>query len=72
MAVYLDYNATTPLDPQSQHDGDFTAAFASMCKTVAFFTLLTPQSIMPAYRWALEHEGASLLVEYVDRYDQET
>lgn len=61
--------STAPLDPQAQHDGDFTDAIQLMCKEIAFFRLSEPQQIVPAYEWALQHEGPSLLVERVDLYE---
>lgn len=60
----------TPLDPQSQHDADFTSAFQQMCKTTAFFRLEEASHIMPAYEWALHHEGPTVIVERVDLYEQ--
>lgn len=59
----------TPLDPQAQHDADFTDAVQLMCKTVQFFRLHEASQIVPAYEYALNHDGACLLVEYVDRYE---
>lgn len=59
-----------PLDPQAQHDGDFTQEFFSMCKTVQFFNLRRTDEILPAYEYALHHEGATLLVEHVGLYEQ--
>lgn len=62
--------SVVPLDPQSQHDGDFTQEFFSMCKTVQFFNLRQTSEIFPAYEYALHHEGATLLVEHVELYDK--
>ena len=59
----------SPLDPQAQHDGDFTDAFQMMCRTVQFFRLHEAGQIVPAYEYALAHEGASVLVERVDLYE---
>ncbi len=61
--------AIIPLDPQAQHDGDFTDQFRAMCNTVEFFNLYEPQHIMPAYEYALSHDGATVLVERVDLYE---
>lgn len=61
--------STFPLDPQAQYDADFTDAVQMMCKTVQFFRLHEASQIVPAYEYALNHYGASLLVEYVDRYE---
>lgn len=61
--------STSPLDPQAQHDADFTDQFQQMCRTIQFFRLHAASQIVPAYEYALQHEGASVLVEYVDRYE---
>lgn len=79
LPIYSDYRprviirvavpSVSPLDPQAQHDGDFTDAFQLMCRTVQFFRLHEAGQIVPAYEYALNHEGASVLVERVDLYD---
>lgn len=61
--------SVSPLDPQAQHDADFTDAFQMMCKTVQFFRMHDAGSIVPAYEYALHHEGATVMVEYVDHYE---
>ena len=60
--------STEPLDPQAQHDADFTDAFQGMCRTVQFFRLHEASQIVPAYEYALHHDGATVLVEWVERY----
>ena len=79
LPVYSDYRprviirvavpSISPLDPQAQHDGDFTDAFQLMCRTVQFFRLHEAGQIVPAYEYALNHDGASVLVERVDLYE---
>lgn len=59
----------SPLDPQAQHDGDFTDAFQMMCRNIQFFRLHEAGQIVPAYECALHHEGATILVERVDLYE---
>ena len=59
----------TPLDPGTQHLGDYTEAITSMLKTVKVEALWNPSEILPAYRRALAGEGSTILVEYTCRYD---
>lgn len=58
-----------PLDPQSQHDADFTDSFALMCRTVQFWRLNSSNQILPAYEYALNTPGAHVLVERVELYE---
>lgn len=58
-----------PLDPQAQHDADFTDEFRQMCRTVGFIKLAEAREIVPAYEYALHHEGATVIVERVDLYE---
>ena len=59
-----------PLNPQSQHVGDFTDAIRAMCTTIDVIKLEDPHEIYPAYEKALHRtDGKStLLVEYGDYY----
>lgn len=59
-----------PLNPQSQHVGDFTDAIRAMCTTIDVIRLEDPHEIYPAYERALDRtDGKStLLVEYGDYY----
>lgn len=54
-----------PVDPQEQHLGDFSNAFADMLKTVQVIKLNKAEEIMPAYIHAYErNDGIStILVE---------
>jgi len=54
-----------PVDPQEQHLGDFSDAFASILKTVHVKKLLTAEEILPSYKYAYErNDGVStILVE---------
>lgn len=61
--------SVAPLDPQAQHDADFTDQFQMMCHTVQFWRLSTASQIVPAYEHALRNPGAHLLVERVDLYE---
>lgn len=52
-----------PLDPGPQHDGDFTAAFRTMCRTIMVLRLGAAEDVLPAYQHAYESGGSALLVE---------
>lgn len=60
-----------PLDPQSQHVGDFTDAFKLMCQTIEVIRLDTPEMIFLSYEKALNRtDGKStILVEWTDMYN---
>lgn len=57
-----------PIDPQSQHKGNFTEAFRLMLQTVNVVELLEPEQIVPEYTYALlRTDGIStILVEHAD------
>lgn len=57
-----------PLDPGTQHLGDFTAAIDAMLTTVNVVRLEDAAQIVPAYKTAMEREGSSLIVEYSEFY----
>ena len=57
-----------PLDPGVQHIGDYSDSIASMLSTVKVVKLETAEQIIPAYKAAMESEGSTLLVEYVEKY----
>jgi pyruvate/2-oxoglutarate/acetoin dehydrogenase E1 component len=57
-----------PLDPGSQHLGDFSEAFRSMLKTVVVDCLHHPHQIIPAYQRALIRDESTILVEYASEY----
>jgi pyruvate/2-oxoglutarate/acetoin dehydrogenase E1 component len=61
-----------PLNPQSQHVGDFTTAIQMMCSTVEIIRLEEPSDIFPAYQKALMREDgrSTILVEYGDFYGE--
>jgi pyruvate/2-oxoglutarate/acetoin dehydrogenase E1 component len=59
-----------PLDPQSQHKGDFTKAFSMMCPNIKFITLKDPKKIIPEYKKALKRKGITVLVEIADFYNE--
>jgi len=57
-----------PINPQTQHTGDFTDAFRLMLKTVDIVRLEEPEEIFPAYKLAYERNDnkSTILVEYGD------
>lgn len=57
-----------PLHPQFQHIQDFTGAFKSMCDSIDFIKLDTPDQIFEAYKYAYERTDnrSTVIVEYGD------
>jgi pyruvate/2-oxoglutarate/acetoin dehydrogenase E1 component len=57
-----------PVDPQSQHKGNFSDAFRSMTKNIEVIELYKPEQILPAYEKALLREDGvnTILVEFAD------
>tara|TARA_Y100000004_G_scaffold44053_1_gene48332 strand:+ start:1394 stop:1930 length:537 start_codon:yes stop_codon:yes gene_type:complete len=57
-----------PVDPQSQHKGNFSEAFRSMTKNTEVIELIEPEDIIPAYDKALNREDGvnTILVEFAD------
>lgn len=60
--------SSQPFNPGPQHCQDHTAAFKEMLNTVQVLELPTKRDIFPAYRYALERDGSTLLVEYASEY----
>ena len=60
-----------PLDPQSQHKGDFTKAYQMMCKNVDFYYLKNTKDIFKTYKRVLKNKKKiSLIVEVADFYNE--
>jgi pyruvate/2-oxoglutarate/acetoin dehydrogenase E1 component len=57
-----------PLDPGPQHIGNYTDAIEAMLSTVKVVRLHTAEQIVPAYKDAMQREGSTLLVEWVEKY----
>ena len=57
-----------PVDPQSQHKGNFSDAFRSMTKNIEVIELFEPEQIFPAYEKALLRKDGvnTILVEFSD------
>lgn len=59
-----------PLDPQTQHKGDFTEAFRLMCKNINVVRLDEPNQIFEAYQQAYNSDRSTILVEWGDCYNE--
>ncbi len=61
-----------PLNPQSQHVGDFTKSVSKMCKNINIVKLNEPEEIFPAYKRAYERKDntSTILVEFGDYYNE--
>lgn len=59
-----------PLDPQSQHKGDFTDAFKKMCKNIDIYKITEPKDVFKTYKKALKKKKVSLIIEVADFYNE--
>ena len=61
-----------PLNPQSQHIGDFSAPIKKMAKNIEIVKLKDPKDIFPSYKKALTRNDnvSTILVEYGDYYNE--
>lgn len=60
-----------PLDPQSQHKGDFTKAYKMMCKNIDFYYLKNSKDIFRSYKKVMQNKKRiSILVEVADYYNE--
>ena len=61
-----------PLNPQSQHMGDFSAPIKKMAKNIEIVKLKDPKDIFPSYKKALTRNDnvSTILVEYGDYYNE--
>lgn len=66
--VRVGIGSEKPLHPGQQHIGDFTEAFADMCRNTAFACIYRPEEAVPAYEAALRRAGPSVIVEVSDLY----
>lgn len=66
--VRVGVGSTQPLDPGDQHKGNFADAFRLMMPSTPIVELDHVDKIIPGYRFALNHKGPSILVEYADSY----
>jgi pyruvate/2-oxoglutarate/acetoin dehydrogenase E1 component len=60
-----------PLNPQSQHTGDYTSAIKKMCKNINVVKLTSPNQIFTEYKKAFSRKDrvSTILVEYGDYYN---
>lgn len=61
-----------PLNPQSQHTGDFSRPIQMLTKNINLVKLKEPDQIFPAYKKALERKDniSTIIVEYGDYYNE--
>lgn len=59
-----------PLDPGVQHLGDYSDAIGGMLKTVRIKRVGSPDGIIDAYRQAYAVKGSTIIVEYLDLYNE--
>ena len=61
-----------PIDPQIQHTGDFSDAFALMLKRVEIIVLHEPSQIFPAFQKSYNRNDgySTIIVEYGDYYNE--
>lgn len=61
-----------PLNPQSQHTGDFSESIKKMCPNIEIVKLNKTEKIFSAYKKALERKDnkSTILVEYGDFYNE--
>lgn len=67
--VRVGVGSESPMYPGPQHVGNFIDAFRMICRATRFEDLEDPEQIVPAYRAALEHPGATVLVERAEMYN---
>lgn len=68
MIIRVAVGSETPVDPQWQHKGNFSAAFRLMCQTIDIIECKEIEDIMPAYHKAYNRtDGRStIVVEFPD------
>lgn len=61
-----------PLNPQSQHVGDFSSGIKKMSKNLDIINLKNPKEILESYKYAAHRKDckATILVEYGDYYNE--
>jgi len=61
-----------PLDPQSQHVGDFTVPIKKMAKNLEIIKLKNTEEIFPSYKKAIDRKDnvSTILIEYGDYYNE--
>ena len=60
-----------PLDPQSQHRGDFSKAFKQMCNNIDIYKITKANEVFKTYKKVLKNKKRiSLVVEIADFYNE--
>lgn len=61
-----------PLNPQSQHTGDFSESIKKMCPNIEIIKLNKTEKIFSSYKKALDRKDnkSTILVEYGDFYNE--
>jgi len=59
---------TKPIYPGVQHAGDFLEAFKKLLTTIEIIDLKEAKDIFPAYKYAYNKKGATLISEYGNFY----
>jgi pyruvate/2-oxoglutarate/acetoin dehydrogenase E1 component len=60
-----------PLDPQSQHKGDFSYPFKKMCKNIDFYKITKSNDVFKTYKKVLSKKNKiSIVVEIADYYNE--
>lgn len=60
-----------PLDPQSQHKGDFSKAFKQMCNNIDVYKITKANEVFKTYKKVLKNKKRiSLVVEIADFYNE--
>ena len=62
--------SSSPLNPGPQHTQDYSWPFRAMLDSVSVISLLDSSEIVPAYQYALERDGSTILVEYAEKYNE--
>ena len=60
-----------PLDPQSQHKGDFSNPFKKMCKNIDFYKITKTNEVFSTYKKVFTNKKRiSIIVEIADFYNE--
>jgi len=70
MIIRTAVGTTRPIFPGIQHAGNFTKAFKELLTTVEVIELKEPEEIFPVYQYAYHKNGATLISEFGDYYNE--
>lgn len=68
--IRVGVGSRAPLYPGEQHLGDFSSAFSNMCRNILVVRLERTIDIQPEYQNAVARRGSTILVEYMDEYNE--